>query len=136
MTDSFTDEQVAEALENALALKGAGYVYPRNDGKEAPFPCTYSNDDGTPSCIVGHVIAELDPELFKKVGEWEKSEQGWDEGTAFLTVFYAFPTRFTPGQARALQRAQGAQDDGSTWGAAVRRFEESLRWQREKKEEK
>lgn len=66
----FTRDAVSEALHAAVAAKGENYVYPKDeyDG------CVYSARDGGkiyPACIVGHVVAALDPELFQNWAEYE-----------------------------------------------------------------
>jgi hypothetical protein len=47
-------DEVLEDLRAIVAEKGAGYRY-RQDGDDRI--CTYLNQDGSPSCIVGHVAA-------------------------------------------------------------------------------
>lgn len=66
----FTRDAVSEALHAAVAAKGGDYVYPQDeyDG------CVYSTrvgEDIYPACIVGHVVAALDPELFQNWAEYE-----------------------------------------------------------------
>lgn len=131
----FTREDVTEALLQVIAEKGPNYVYPHAGGI-----CSYS-EDGQPSCIVGHVMAALDPEGFEKVvrieeatglsgdardvlqGRWEKTDWGTDD------VLYDVGSHtFTEDEAliRALSLTQSAQDVGHTWGEAYVRYEEVL----------
>lgn len=92
-------------LDTAVTMKGRDYVYP------TPGTCVNWNDDGTPSCIVGHVLHYLGatPELT-------------GEGTAMQTCetfFYRQGTVvFTPAAITVLRVAQSVQDNGGTWGLA------------------
>ena len=138
---TITLEKAYEAMKEAVAEKGEGYVYERIDGNE----CTYAEPDEhgnfQPSCIVGHVIYKLDPGLFKKVAdlEWKVDEdteefyvatpesvdviarkfyEHFDGATASLRV-QDVPV------VRALLKAQNAQDSSLPWGDALAEFEEA-----------
>ena len=129
--EKFTNEEVSAAVERAVALKGEDYVYKRvaqGGGYSAGPSCVYDNGDGTPSCIVGHVIADLEPDLFAKLGEWEHDKQRGSEGTAARTLFRTFPSRFTSAQIAALGAAQAHQDSTLPWGAARDHFKDTLAW--------
>lgn len=70
----FTRDAVSEALHKAVETKGADYVYP-----DWNFGCHYADAEAeyqAPSCIVGHVVAALDPELFQNWAEYERQAQG------------------------------------------------------------
>lgn len=112
----FTDKQVVEALDRAVAAKGVDYVYKNveADGHSGP-TCVYALKDGSPSCIVGHVLADIAPDEFKRIAKWER-EAG---DTGIVTYLEDVATAlFAPDQAEALTRAQTAQDDGNHWGFA------------------
>lgn len=97
--------------------------------------CVYSDGKGNASCIVGHVIARLEPELFKLIEkrEWhptteERTEAGdYEEGTnpisypvSDLSTMVGFArVPFSPLMRDVLQTAQGLQDDGKPWGFAA-----------------
>lgn len=68
----FTKSAVLEALDEILAETGPDYVYPRAWQAGGSGTCVYS-DNGVPSCIIGRVIAKLDPELFEQVKDVEES---------------------------------------------------------------
>lgn len=80
------------------------YNYRLNDGK-----CAYFNGDGSPSCVVGHVLA--------KVG---LSINPMNSGnTARFHLLNLAKENFTPKAIRLLRIAQKNQDTGSTWGQAA-----------------
>jgi len=112
-----TREAVTAAIEKVVAEKGADYVYDREHGG-----CTYSEqtpEGVVPSCIVGHVIAKMDPELFQRVAEYE-SETG---GFWWTGVDIRIPGIEQDSAVKyALREAQDAQDDGDTWGEALEAF--------------
>lgn len=61
---------VHESLKKAVEQRGLDYIY------VSPSPvgnCMYSTKDGAPSCIVGMVLADLDPETFAAVKDVEWS---------------------------------------------------------------
>jgi len=133
----FTPEAVTAAIRKVVANRGGGFTYFPGNGAQ----CVYSTKKGEPDCIVGHVIAEIAPDVFKKLHEYEYGGphgptsvsaswlcdalsnggpamngvgRGWDFGT---------PEDVSKQVSRALQAAQNAQDGGQTWGEALSRFE-------------
>lgn len=118
---------VQEALKESVEEKGADYVYPYAKGLGA---CKYAENDGSPSCIVGHVLAKLDPEMFAKVKEAEGRESGsfpvsmlLDAEEFYSEVELSFPL------VTALASAQNMQDTGSTWGEALASFEREYEYE-------
>lgn len=109
----YTQDAVTEALEKIIAEKGGDYLYPP---AQAGTTCTYVEQDGTPSCIVGHIIAALDPEGFQAIREEEEATGGsTDVATALREWAEAdIDTELI----RALQEAQNKQDAAGTWGEA------------------
>ena len=64
MTEKYTAEQVLDTLAKVVAGK-EDFVYRLDQRNEyGNVQCNYAEDDGSPSCIVGHVAAALDPDLF------------------------------------------------------------------------
>ena len=111
---TFTLEDVLNAAREVVAEKGEDYVYSGPGGS-----CVYANEDGTPSCLVGHVIHRLDPNVFKHLAEKEFV----DDTTAaeLLTVEEYVPYEFWDMEAeRAMNTAQEHQDDGVPWGTALK----------------
>lgn len=124
MTNLTDDEREAlRIMREIVAEKGADYVYPdsekRLDSLCSEPICQYAryDEDGNvvaPSCIVGHYLTRTGVSL---------GDLSIHEGTAAIQV-----VPFSPGSrlAEAFNRAQEAQDDGLTWGEALRAFEERL----------
>lgn len=68
----FTKTAVLQALEEIVAEVGENYVYP---GWETG--CMYADEgDGEPACIVGRVIAKIDPNMFEETRKAELSRGG------------------------------------------------------------
>jgi len=135
MTD-FNRTTVTATLERVVAEYGEDYVYPK-----AGATCSYS-EQGEPSCIVGHVIAALNPEAFEKIaeledatgvsgsatsvvlGNWEHTDwsSAVDEDEDLNAVTLTEDGRL----ASALNEAQRQQDAGATWGIALSAFYTAL----------
>lgn len=135
-----TKDAVTEKLNGLLEAKGEGYVYPMGGSG-----CFYAEPGGAPSCIVGHVIAALDPDLFKDVANAEGFQgESYSAKEVFTDGFELPPTddwtleereNFEHGYGprrkgetestvltMALQAAQEVQDGGGTWGEAVEAY--------------
>lgn len=127
-----TKTAVVQALEEILEEKGEDYVYPYAAGTGSYEGCKYTEGDA-PSCIVGQVIAKLDPELFEDLKEFEY-EYGsfpvydFSKPDAPQVASYAedeSPEAYYPtldaelDVIEILNIAQAQQDGGSTYGKAV-----------------
>lgn len=143
----FTRDAVSEALHAAVAAKGEDYVYPGwNEG------CYYADPEEhkAPSCIVGHVVAALDPNTFRSWAEFEAQEGGdsfpasemdtprryaeeeiCDEDE--LLVGYGEPQKVREAfevdevTKNALSVAQRIQDMGRSWADAQESFDRTMR---------
>ena len=111
-----TAERVWELLDNAVADRGADYVYPKQDDLPYGNVCLYwhpgDNDGaGGPGCIVGHVLTQLgvDPDTLQQ-------HEG-DSAFHLLMEDEVYPT--TLEAARILSDVQRRQDEGFSWGEAV-----------------
>lgn len=139
MTRIIEAREALELLARAVKEKGADYVYP-NVGNG----CTYVRD-GLPSCIVGHVVNYIDPEIIPVIGEWESNgvEYKLDEGDnrIYPEVTHLAEGNFGDSSAdelnealirdpdvsfqfsrqavRVLRVAQLNQDNGCQWGDAL-----------------
>ena len=116
---TFTLEDVLNAAREVVAERGEDYVYSNSLNEGGSGKCVYANEDGTPSCLVGHVIHRLDPNVFKNLAEKEFA----DDTTAaeLLTVEEYVPTDFWEMEAEAaMNTAQAYQDDGLPWGTALK----------------
>lgn len=111
-----TTEDFIQAMRDAVAERGADYVYPpfenfADDYHNEFGACQYQTPDGTPACIVGLALSKIDPNLVPEYGEDPGAER-------FLTG-----KGLDPSVAEAAGWAQGIQDDGKTWGEALKEFE-------------
>lgn len=109
---TYLNKDISAALKSALEAKGDDYVYDNNGA------CVYAIG-GEPSCIVGHVLKEIDPEAFQRVVNFEQDYQANRGDNSFRNVVMKLNLQFNRDQARALARMQQKQDTGSTWGSAV-----------------
>lgn len=121
-----TDEEIIKTLREIVASMPDGYRYPVMD---MPNGCVYSHD-GEPSCLLGHLLQRLEPEMFKSTAKLEESEQ-FQMGFPTLLSRLSRPgfwhrNPFTQAQVLALGRAQGLQDDGNEWDEAVDAAERAL----------
>ncbi len=138
---------VVEALHRAVAEKGEDYVYPAASSGYRGGACVYSerNEAGEayPSCIVGHVIAALDPEEFQAIVEYEQrmdesfsvneliqGKHGSYEieygGNRYAEAFVPALLMEDADVESALSIAQSLQDSGCTWGEAQEGFDRVL----------
>lgn len=104
---------VAEALASlarVVAKKGISYVYPDAE-RSVTGSCQYTVA-GKPSCIVGHVLADLG-KLGGRVVDMNKSADALADGSD------GSGNGFTRGAARLLRAAQVEQDSHKTWGQAL-----------------
>ena len=128
MTTTITRENFTKAMREAVAERGADYVYPvdsveaRETGWRNATPgydsmgdasCVYALSDGTPACIIGLALYKIDPELLAHVSDLYDSAQA-----AFRILGVT-----DRGLMSAARGAQICQDDGETWGSALEEFE-------------
>lgn len=111
-----TLEETREKLTELVERLGPDTVY------EVPFEaldCAYSTADGEPSCLVGHLIDAVAPEVFEMIHneEWEDGVQVEPmnfavlaEGSEAVRDLFNYETRVY------LNMVQGLQDRGRTWG--------------------
>jgi hypothetical protein len=101
---------VSELLKRAVAEKGADYIYPGAGEK-----CYYFEPDGTPSCIVGHVLYYLGA---KAEDSWSDD---WNEDTDVSSLRYRGIVEMTTDTMNLLRQAQMTQDSGISWGESIER---------------
>lgn len=104
-----TKDEARTLLAEVVAEKGRDYVYPRANSGDG---CVYFESDGSPSCIVGHVLA-------KKGATLAQLEDLALNGHAVETLFHEGIVLADHATRGALTRAQDIQDGGSTWGTAL-----------------
>lgn len=106
-----TEEIVTPIIRELVSEFGADYVYKKEEREiNEGVTCSYQ-ENGKPSCIVGHVLdragVEYDPE-WEGRDCWRILERGGAPGNL----------------ASALSYAQSQQDSGKTWGEALKVYEE------------
>lgn len=125
MTELLTRDATVAALRDIITEKGADYTYERPEG---PFPggACYNKYDGKPSCIVGHLVARLYPEVFETIGSFTGPSNDAISYTLINVERAPIKAETTElvGEIRSLQ---GYQDDGQSWGEAFKAaFKETL----------
>jgi hypothetical protein len=125
----FNVTTVTESLRKAIDAKGPGYVYEQiSDGV-----CQYAVN-GEPSCLVGHVIADLAPDEFARIAELEEtsgsSSSARDVLRGDMSEFGADPVEPLTTDAdliAALQGLQNRQDSGISWEGSFDEYLSVLR---------
>lgn len=118
MTLVVTQEAAMDALRDAVAEKGAEYVYPENE--KIGISCSYVWD-GRPSCIVGNALHRLGVSL-DILGRFEMTTAA----SVLDSLRYRKILVVDTETRQAYDEAQTAQDDGRPWGEALAAAEESL----------
>jgi len=116
-----TYDETLAALRRAVAKKGADYVYVSD--RQNDEACFYTATDGSPSCIVGHVFAELEPALLAELKTYEDANEA-SRAVADLGRDYVL---FEEDALDLLIHAQTNQDCGNPWGAAVDEADKSVK---------
>ena len=124
-----TLDNVIPLLEKAVKIKGEDYVYVPPGGEFST--CRYSDFEGNPSCIVGYVIANAEPELYAEIVEFERREgdsfgvyelgaANDDYASDDLAPLANKAQQVISEEALAvLNRAQSVQDTSNSWGRAL-----------------
>jgi hypothetical protein len=128
-TVTFTTDDVLKTVSDLLNEYGENYRYraPVNELGESE-GCRYA-DQGSPSCLLGHIAFRLDPELFEHLSVIDDDSVSYDN-TRFAgkSAYVAFKDAIEGGDKPEtgvyrfvddLFRAQSRQDAGETWGHAV-----------------
>lgn len=102
-------DAVNEVLDRLVAERGEN-TFTTNTG------CYYREfDSGAPMCIVGHVLAELEPEYFQSI----PAEKSGTNGTNFDVITYRGDVELDDDSRRLLIDAQYYQDNGRSWAESV-----------------
>lgn len=120
----FTKDDVLKTLKEVVKGK-EDYIYkrPERRAKHGGNACFYTTPEGAPSCIVGYVIARLDPELLQEIKGYEDRNRQSFPFSPYTKVarnpLNKVKAEFEPDAIILLQRAQTEQDAGNTWGEAL-----------------
>lgn len=114
------DAPQAVAMLRKVVYGREDYVYVRPSN--APY-CVNFTDEGQPSCVVGHVLAELG--LTFEVAELLeiKGNIAIRSAAGKVNKCPDFGWALTEAAVQVLAAAQLVQDDGRTWGEALGRAE-------------
>lgn len=106
-------------LRKVVFEKGADYVYPNRGMACVNF------ENGQPSCIVGHVFAELGITYEQAVrDEFSGSLNVRESVTLMENSPNQYDWEFDNLAVSVLSRAQAGQDNGNTWGDSLQAAEE------------
>ncbi len=116
-----TDDEVAQAMADTVADKGADYVYPEQE-KNIMGMCQYLRytPEGAavgPSCLVGHVMVLLGVDINDLV---------FAEGSPAAEAASIANLWISEQAAHALKVAQEAQDREEPWGEAMEAFSHAM----------
>lgn len=107
-----TFEGAVLAMKKAVADKGEDYVYPRQPDLYCGNMCVYYNQDASPSCLVGHVLAEAGGRPFSYTDVTNKTAVVNLVASGVVSVDRVETIDL-------LQEAQCLQDSSVAWGPAV-----------------
>lgn len=120
-TYKIDEEEAFQALRDVVKQFGADYRYREPGSYDRA--CMYSEADGQPSCLVGHVLARVAPDLFATIHEQEHG-RGYEEEVGSFPILHLtdrFDVDVTDDTLTTLEAVQYAQDSGRTWGEALTR---------------
>lgn len=105
------DEDFTWAMKEAVAERGADYVYPKfEEGYTVGIEtCVYQTPTGEPACLIGLAMSKLGLEL---------PPHNVEEGASRVLE----ETGLSQVARNAADRAQAEQDHGRTWGRALETY--------------
>lgn len=109
-----------KALQEAVAEREADYRY-----KEHFANCRYQ-DQGEPSCIVGLALSKMGVSI-DKLDEMDNNCDVFSTSVDALCSAELFPIKLNKTEVQALSEAQACQDQGGTWGEALKAYDQSLK---------
>lgn len=116
-TKLITLDEVNELLADIVSQVPEDYVYINPEGRSAasgPIGCEYASRDGSPSCLVGHVLHRLGLPVYHSETQ---PGQGWAVTWGFE---HPHEEHFTPEAVSRLARVQSRQDQGTPWREAIK----------------
>lgn len=151
MEQTLTRESVAAAFEAIIAEFGADHRYESQsrDSSDPTMGCYYTlpekdaEGNYAPACIVGHIIARIEPDVFQTIGALE-AETARSCGATTLLLGYWYNWADEDGNLpedshtfidedegdmtllNAIGKAQSRQDRRGTWGEAYAAYLEYI----------
>lgn len=117
---TITKDNLIPALKRAVALKGADYRITNG-------VCQYVNQDGPelqPDCLIGHALVDLGVPMEKFLGDAVIGEvETWINACKISTLLPSGVLNVKvedPKVITAMSAAQRLQDDGGSWGEALK----------------
>jgi hypothetical protein len=110
-------KDVPTLLDRAVAKKSSEYIYEKPERWDA---CVYFQEDHTPSCLIGFVLADLgvDPKIkmFASEGEFAHNMEQFGDDDLMSYLRKEFGLEFSDRAEELLELAQELQDEGTSWG--------------------
>lgn len=138
MSKKITAKEVRKKLRRISNERGYEYTYeyPTYEDEHGQvlesLDCHYSDSAGNPSCIVGALLYDVAPALYRKLHqyEWDSTGYGEPRSVAVNSLVEGSPMYegdtgvnlsdiFEPEAIQVLCSVQRYQDDGDSWGEAV-----------------
>lgn len=131
MTKKLTYAQTKKKLRRIVNLKGHEYMYefPTYEDEygadREAMDCHYTDSSGKPSCLVGALLAEVDPGKLKSLHSYEWDDRYEPRAVASVNLVGVNPTGvdlselFEEDALKLVHRVQRLQDDGCSWGDSL-----------------
>lgn len=131
MTKKLTYAQTKKQLRRIVNLKGHEYVYEypiyedEYGGDQQAVECLYTDSNGKPSCLVGALLAEVEPGKLKTLHSYEWEDRYDPQVVASTELVGVNPTGvdlselFEEDALKLVHRVQRKQDDGNSWGDSL-----------------
>lgn len=113
MSKVFSTEEIFRTLDDIVAERGVDYALGVGE------VCKYKDESGKPLCVIGHLIARLNPEGFATINNVENTITVDALGGDVISVDSSETLE-------ALRLIQSVQDTGNTWSEAVQTGRHSL----------
>ena len=123
MTNKISTEAVTEAITRIVKERGEDFVYQGTaDGNYA-----YTEANGSPSCLVGCVLAEVAPEFLAEIHRAEYPDGTYRASSVFRLsslerVLGLTEIPLEDEAITALRVAQIQQDEQAEWGYALKKY--------------
>lgn len=117
MTETIDRDRAVQLLQQQVEKVGADHIYVLDENQRQ---CVYFDREGCPSCIVGHVLAEVGVKAGQVHEQWRTPYSISDMGNGIsINSVDVEGVEMTEGARIVFAAAQRRQDQGSTWGEAL-----------------